>query len=312
MTCNNAADPWLAKFGEILPHGGVTLACPAPPDGVAAMLGTYDLEQNRLHHGKGIYTQGVYCLYFRREYGWCVGSTLGREPADLYCPGGSAPTPGQARGKWIFSPPGGGSPRVEVVGMTVEHTGETSAASTRDALRPTAAPGSRRATVSSKQPPREREPRKARPARPGRPDRPRATPRNDQQLYNFGVHKVGRNNRTTRRILQVDFSEKTVFVVSKGQRIHTYDFTKIAGVDSDDGPRFTIQIAGYGYPDTIVGPHFPCDEARQRLAASRAAVVRLVGFLCLVMNVLGGSQMSAFQGGSRHRARRQGIRGRFA
>ena len=250
VTCNNAAEFWLQKFGEILPHGSVTLACPAPPDSVAPMLGTYALAHDRLHHGKGLYTQGVYYMYFRREYGWCVGSTLGKEPAALHCPG-SAPVPGKARGKWFFSPPGGASPRVEVVGMTIEHTGENSAASSRDALRPTAAPGSRRATVSAKRPPRE--PRKARPARP---DRPRATPRNDQQLYNFGVHKVGRNNRTTRRILQVDFSEKAVFVVSKGQRIHTYDFAKIVGVDSDDGPRFTIQIAGYGYPDTIGGPVF--------------------------------------------------------
>jgi hypothetical protein len=50
-------------------------------------------------------------------------------------------------------------------------------------------------------------------------------------------------HRQTRRILQIDFTEESIFVIAKGQRARTIAFETLQDVDADDDlPRFMLSV----------------------------------------------------------------------
>eukprot|EP00112_Aurelia_sp_Birch-Aquarium-sp1_P016065 Seg3607.1 transcript_id=Seg3607.1/GoldUCD/mRNA.D3Y31 product=Formin-H protein_id=Seg3607.1/GoldUCD/D3Y31 len=58
---------------------------------------------------------------------------------------------------------------------------------------------------------------------------------NPDELYNFGVHKFGKNNRSVKCVLQLDFPEHTMYFVQRGQRSKKYDFSAVKTAESEDG-----------------------------------------------------------------------------
>ena len=58
---------------------------------------------------------------------------------------------------------------------------------------------------------------------------------NPDELYNFGVHKFGKNNKSVKCVLQLDFPEHTMYFVQRGQRSKKYDFSAVKTAESEDG-----------------------------------------------------------------------------
>lgn len=69
-----------------------------------------------------------------------------------------------------------------------------------------------------------------------------------QMEHNFGVQQISKSGRQQRRILQLDFTEMSIFIIAKGQRARTIPFAVVDDVDSDDEhPRFTLSIKPDGH-----------------------------------------------------------------
>ena len=55
------------------------------------------------------------------------------------------------------------------------------------------------------------------------------------EVYNFGVHRFSRNNRSVKCVLQLDFPEHTMYFIERGQRNKQFDFSSIKNAESEDG-----------------------------------------------------------------------------
>ena len=55
------------------------------------------------------------------------------------------------------------------------------------------------------------------------------------EIYNFGVHRFSKNNRSVKCVLQLDFPEHTMYFIQRGQRSKKYDFSSVKNAESEDG-----------------------------------------------------------------------------
>ena len=55
------------------------------------------------------------------------------------------------------------------------------------------------------------------------------------EVYNFGVHRFSKNNKSIKCVLQLDFPEHTMYFVQRGQRSKRYDFSSLKTAESEDG-----------------------------------------------------------------------------
>ena len=63
------------------------------------------------------------------------------------------------------------------------------------------------------------------------------------RFTNFGIYKYGRNNRSIKYILQIDFQEDILCLLHRGQKQKSYNFNSIKAVDNvDDSTRLFIQF----------------------------------------------------------------------
>eukprot|EP00794_Sanderia_malayensis_P011194 gene11194-12368_t len=58
---------------------------------------------------------------------------------------------------------------------------------------------------------------------------------NKDEIYNFGVHRFGKNNKSVKCVLQLDFPEHTLYFVQRGQRNKKYDFSSVKTAEIEDG-----------------------------------------------------------------------------
>ena len=55
------------------------------------------------------------------------------------------------------------------------------------------------------------------------------------EVYNFGVHRYSKGNKSVKCVLQLDFPEHTMYFVQRGQRSKRYDFASVKHAESEDG-----------------------------------------------------------------------------
>ena len=55
------------------------------------------------------------------------------------------------------------------------------------------------------------------------------------EVYNFGVHRFSKNNRSVKCVLQLDFPEHTMYFIQRGQKGREYDFSSVKNAESEDG-----------------------------------------------------------------------------
>ncbi|XP_074617282.1 uncharacterized protein LOC141876525 isoform X2 [Acropora palmata] len=61
----------------------------------------------------------------------------------------------------------------------------------------------------------------------------------EEKIFNFGVYKYDRDRTSlSRRILQIDFQEKVLCIIQRGNRNKKFAFSDLKGFDSEDGVRF--------------------------------------------------------------------------
>ncbi|XP_066927240.1 formin-F-like [Clytia hemisphaerica] len=74
-------------------------------------------------------------------------------------------------------------------------------------------------------------------------DQDNCTAPKEEQIYNFGVHRYGRNNKSTKCVVQIDFEEDSLSLLQRGQKLKSFPFTALKSVvGGDDSPRLQIQF----------------------------------------------------------------------
>jgi len=74
------------------------------------------------------------------------------------------------------------------------------------------------------------------------------------EIYNFGVYRYSKNNKSTKCVIQIDFQEESIALLQRGQKLKSFPFRTLkAVIDSDDSPRIQIQFVDLNEIDIDAG-----------------------------------------------------------
>ena len=74
------------------------------------------------------------------------------------------------------------------------------------------------------------------------------------EAYEFNVHLYGRNNTSTKCVLQIHYNEETLSLLRRGHKIENYSFSSLRDVVGDDEvPRLKIRFDDFNQFDIETG-----------------------------------------------------------